>query len=331
MDKDIQAVAQQVTAYSLEEYEAGVRAELAESTVTSTAVVLAMNKFETAYSNYYALVLARRKAKALSQTDSAQALKLKIEAEQSEVYKQFFQFQNIFNEYFNQKITMVFVDLEKHQLTVADNDLSHVIQNQFGSLEYQINEASAALLKNFEYDSSRLDVTSDSVYQRWEAAKRELKRSVGLPIIWKIGPNEYDGRKVNNKGTIAEAYANFYLNSVELPSTNLEQNVGTFVVNEEYGMASVDNTLGFAIGDISRGGINQYAVKSNRAGLMGMHRVYQYVKKIKAELGTGDDHALVKALMEKVSQPGTVKQVTHLASASIKKEAESLISILGLE
>jgi hypothetical protein len=129
-------------------------------------------------------------------------------------------------------------------------------------------------LRNFEYDSSKLDTTADCVYSRWETAKSELGRSVGLPIVWKIGPNEYDGRKVNNKGTIAEAYANFYLNSVEFPSSDLEHNVGTYVLDDSYGMLSVDNTLGFAIGDISRGGTNQYAVKSNRAGLMGMHKVY---------------------------------------------------------
>ena len=265
------------------------------------------------------------------------SLKQEIIKEQKTVYEQFFRFQDIFNDFFNQRIQMVFITDDK-KLVLMDNDLSHVVTNQYGSLEYALTDTKQQILKNFEYDSSTLDKTASSVYERWDKAKKDainrgVKKQAGLPILWKIAGN-IDGRIVNNKGTIAEAYANFYLNSIEFAGKNLEYNVGTYVTDPQYGMASVDNKMGFAAGDISRGGI-QYAIKSARAGLAGMHRVYQYIKKIKKELlalgaGTEGDQMLIDELFKKVNSGGNVKQVRQIVADKIETNYESLIQLLGL-
>ena len=317
-------VAQAIATMSIAELEKVIAQEIPK--VPLKDVIIELEEFEKMYTQYRSMLIAKRKAKQL-QSPNLAALRAQIEQEQQIVYEKFFIFQNKFNAYFGRKIQMLFVIPDNGiKLVLADNDLKHVVVNQYGSLEYQINDLSLTLLKENEYDSSLLDDTANSVYARWDAAKAKLKKSVGLPILWKIA-NGWDGRKVNNRGTIAEAYANFYINQVEFQG-DLEYRVGTYVCDGAHGMMSVDNTMGFALGDINRGHV-QYAVKSQRAGLMGMHRVYQYIRSIRKMLGQNiTDEALVSQLMEKVSQKGTVKQVTNLVATNIEQEYSHLIADL---
>lgn len=325
MDRTVaQTIATQVATVGVAELEKAIAQEIPK--VPLEDVIIELEKFEKMYTQYRSMLVAKRKAKQLQSSNLA-ALRTQIEQEQQIVYEQFFIFQNKFNAYFGRKIQMLFViPKDGIKLALADNDLKHVVVNQYGSLEYQINDLSLTLLKENEYDSSLLDDTANSVYARWDAAKAKLKKSVGLPILWRTS-NGWDGRKVNNRGTIAEAYANFYINQVELQG-DLEYRVGTYVCDGVYGMMSVDNTMGFALGDIDRGHV-QYAVKSQRAGLMGMHRVYQYIRSIRKMLGQNiTDKALVSQLMEKVSQKGKVKQVTNLVATNIEQEYSHLIADL---
>lgn len=325
LDKSIStAVANKVTEIGIQSLEKKIAQELPK--VPLSEVIVELEKFEKLYTAYRQMLVAKRKAKSL-QSPNLAMLRTQIQQEQTIVYEQFFIFQNKFNAYFGRKIQMLFViPKDGIKLVLADNDLKHVVVNQYGSLEYQINDLSLTLLKENEYDSSLLDDTANSVYARWDAAKTKLKKSVGLPILWKTA-NGWDGRKVNNRGTIAEAYANFYINQVEFQG-DLEYRVGTYVCDGAYGMMSVDNTMGFVLGDIDRGHV-QYAVKSQRAGLMGMHRVYQYIRSIRKMLGQNiTDEALVSQLMEKVSQKGNVKQVTNLVTTNIEQEYAHLIADL---
>jgi hypothetical protein len=66
--------------------------------------------------------------------------------------------------------------------------------------------------------------------------------------LWYLD-GKWSGAKVTNKGSINEAYANFYINKFRqfiLPGVS-HKNVRTFVLT---GIGNVDNTSGFAIGDV---------------------------------------------------------------------------------
>ena len=90
-------------------------------------------------------------------------------------------------------------------------------------------------------------------------------------------------------------------------------------------MASVDNTMGFAVGDVNMGTV-QYAVKTNHASLAGMHKVYQIIQKLKADISLSDDKLLLQ-LKEQVSQKGKVKQVYGLKK-NLENEYQKIVKIL---
>lgn len=345
-DDEVLSLSKEVSEYSLEAFEQGVAEVLQTSAVSVADIMIELNRFTELYGKYYDLVKQRRKLKGSNSDNKSvlDRLKRDIQNQQIEVYNQFFKFQNAFNTYFGQKIQMVFVVNDNGmKLVVADNDLKHTIMNQYGTLEYTIKNAEQQILKNMSYDSASLDRAATSVYERWDKAKQDAlnsgrKRQVGLPILWKVA-GSYDGRIVNNKGTIAEAYANFYLNSIELNGSDLEYDVATYVTDPEYGMASVDNTMGFALGDVSRSHM-QYAIKSERAGLAGMHRVYQFIIKIKKELAAlgasgQNDEALINRLKERfideeLKKSNKVKQIQNIVGDNIQEKYDSLIKLLNL-
>ena len=347
LDNEVLSLAKEVTEYSLDAFEEGVAEELRQSSVSVNDIMIELNRFEEMYRDYYSLVKQKRKFKGSNNDNKAtlDRLRHEIQNRQITVYEQFFKFQNAFNAYFKQKIQMVFVTNDNGmKLVVADNDLKHTIMNQYGTLEYTIKDTEQQILKNTKYDSASLDRAAVSVYDRWDKAKQDAinsgrKRQAGLPILWKVA-GAIDGRIVNNKGTIAEAYANFYLNSIELNGSDLEYNVATYVTDPDYGMASVDNTMGFALGDVGRAHM-QYAIKSERAGLAGMHRVYQFIAKIKKELAAigaseqGGDEALIQRLKERfideeLRKTNKVKQIQSIVGDNIQEKYDSLIKLLNL-
>lgn len=346
-DDEILSLSKEVTEYSLDAFEDGVAEVLHQSSVSVGDIMIELNRFEEMYRDYYSLVKQKRKFKGSNSDNKATLDRLRrdIQDKQITVYEQFFKFQNAFNTYFKQKIQMVFVVNDNGmKLVVADNDLKHAVMNQYGTLEYTIKDTEQQILKNTKYDSASLDRAAVSVYDRWDKAKQDAinsgkKRQAGLPILWKVA-GSIDGRIVNNKGTIAEAYANFYLNSIELSGSNLEYDVATYVTDPQYGMASVDNTMGFALGDVGRAHM-QYAIKSERAGLAGMHRVYQFITKIKKELAAigvseqGGDEALIQRLKERfvdeeIRKTNKVKQVQNIVGDNIQEKYDSLIKLLNL-
>lgn len=319
-------IAQEAMKIGRQELENSIKQELKSSKINTKTVIQALNDFELLYKQYRALLSEKRRLKSINpNSDNLSQIRETIKKFQLETYEKFFKFQNLFNEYFQQRIQMLFVyrnESGEFKLGLLENDLSHVIINKYGSLEYNVDQIQSIMkLEIAEYDSTSLNETANEIYRRWDIAKSVYHKSVGLPILWHIN-GRWNGRKVNNKGTIAEAYANFYIHQIILEG-DIENRVQTYVIDKEYGMLSVDNTLGFVVGDINAGQI-QYAVKSQRAGLMGMYQVYKSIQNIKNLLNSGLEEEALKKLFEQTSQKGTVKQVQTL-SEHIEKEHDKLI------
>lgn len=315
----------------LEEFEAAISQELQSSGTTAKEIILAMNDFELEYKKYSALM--RRKREGKRNQENISSIRQEIQALQEPMYASFLRFQNLFNLYFNQIIVMMFVYRDENssiQLGVSENSLEHAIMNKYGKLQYEINGLENALiLEQDNYDSTLLDETANSVYERFDTARSISNKPAGLPVLWKDG-GSWQGAIVNNRGTIAEAYANFYINQYEF-SGGLEHRVGIYVTDDEHGMMSVDNTMGFFIGDVQHGSEKsiQYAVKTQGASLLGVAKVYSFIKKIKQELGSEiTDESVIQALKEKVNQQGKVKQVKKILSGEIENTYDELIELL---
>ena len=102
-------------------------------------------------------------------------------------------------------------------LSVEDNTIELLqINKNYKSVQYHLNSI-RNIFKMDDYDSTLLDATQQSIYARWQIAKSHTKKSQWLPILWKIN-NKWAGAKVNNLGTIAEAYVNFYISKYNFSS-----------------------------------------------------------------------------------------------------------------
>ena len=139
-----------------------------ELAVTTTQVMEALEIFEKEYTKYHELIKIKRSLKKNKQDISS--IRQEIYSMERELYEKFFNFQNLFNAYYGQKIVMTYVYHDENgsfQIGLSDNDLSHVVENQYQSLEYSINGIEDMLkLEAEEYDSTLLDETANSVYDR---------------------------------------------------------------------------------------------------------------------------------------------------------------------
>lgn len=318
-----QQLAGEITKYSLDELSENTANEVKGTTVLNE-LMIAMSNFEKAFDDFYNVKIQKRRLKA--QGVNYTHVKEEMQRLEKIAYETFFIFQNLFNEYYEQIIQMTFVNRLSNgsfELVLFDNDMKHLVENEYGTLEYEMGEVSKILKYELnEYNSTLLDETANEVYYRWDCAKTKAVKG-RRPILWNTN-GVWQGRTVNNKGTIAEAYANFYINKITF-SGDIESRVGFYVTNPEYGMQSVDNTMGFVLGDVSAGNV-QFAIKTNRAGPMGMYRVRQFIRKLRQQLGqSSSSEVLIEELKKKVSQKGTAKQVQDNLSGSLDETFSDLI------
>lgn len=241
-----------------------------------------LKAYENAQKKYQAALEEQRIKK-------SRRLKQQIELEIAR--SAFDDFQNSINAYYDQlvKIMYVYMDPETGEVILSPQDNTTElleVNETYGSVQYHLKEIKKQFkFKQEDYDSTLLDATEQSVYARWNIAKKHTGLNRFLPILWKIG-NTWEGAKVNNLGTIAEAYVNFYLAKYQF-SNYLEQNVKTYILGDEYGRygaASVDNMSGFLIGDTKllspmKRSI-QFAVKKDTASPANMAEVYKETKKV---------------------------------------------------
>ena len=238
-------------------------------------------------------------------------------------------FQNKINAYFHQmmKIMYVYMDPKTGAITlsVLDNSVSALtLDPNYGAVQYHLNE-----IKNVfqieDYDSVLLDAAEQSIYSRWQIAKQHTKKSRYLPILWRA-QGGWAGAKINNLGTIAEAYVNFYINKYIFTS-NLEENVGIYILHPTYGAVAVDNASGFLIGDTSIDNIH-FAVKKETASPMNLKKVYDETKKILA-LPVFSPEYLKKIFVdqekEKVKAGQQAQEIKNLSRA-LGNTADAIIS-----
>lgn len=212
-------------------------------------------------------------------TKSSKRMKQVIQLQQ--VRESFDKFQNLINLYFHQAMLVMYVYMSPEtgavQLATTENSVQNLrINPTYGQVEYYLQDIKSLLFNLDDYDSTALDAAESSIYARWNRARQVCKKGRYLPILWYLG--HWEGALVNNLGTIAEAYVNFYLNKYQF-SGMLEADVKTYITNSNYGAMAVDNASGFLIGDVSYKGLH-FAVKKQNASPMNLKKVYDEVNKI---------------------------------------------------
>lgn len=195
------------------------------------------------------------------------------------VYGDFFEIQNLINEYLGQKIVMtcVYVNSEgEREIRIFDNNVSHLKVESgynFKKIGYEM-EQNYKLLKNSLPDNinQNLTNTAKEVERRYSTYKKR--------ILWKIN-HEWKGYKMTTKGPINEAYANMYIHEIKLKNS-LENNIDIFMLHPNYGAIQADNTKGYLIGDVRKDGV-QYAIKGKFGSPQGYRQIIKEFRKILQE------------------------------------------------
>ena len=133
-------LANEVVAISINELIQGTQEEMATTKTSEIQVLLAMKNFQRAYESYldYLLRYQAMKKNKVAALPNFITEKNKLE---EEAYMAFFEFQNLFNEFFKQQIQMVYVveGTNGRELVLVNNDMSEIVRNQWGRLSYQLN------------------------------------------------------------------------------------------------------------------------------------------------------------------------------------------------
>lgn len=223
--------------------------------------------------NNYDILIKYNKGMSLEQKE--QQLENIIEL----IYGDFFQIQNLINEYLGQKIVMTYVHVNsegEREIRIFDNNVSHLkVENgyNFKKIGFEV-EQNYKLLKNSLPDNinQNLSNTAKEVERRYSTYKKQ--------ILWKIN-HEWKGYRMITKGPINEAYVNMYIHEVKLKNS-LENNIDTFMLDPDYGAIQADNTKGYLIGDVRKNGV-QYAVKGKFGSPQGYKEIIKEFRKILQE------------------------------------------------
>lgn len=324
MDEEVLLVAQQVVETSITELieQSSVILSDEELEVQRIKVENCAKRFLDQYAMYELM-----KKKVSNSVSGIEAV-IDKQKELKYVYQAFFNFQNELNIYFKQRVKVLFVfhgESGTPQIAIFDNDVSHLGVSSYGALMYQLTEITT-ILNEKDYDPTRLNETEREIQYRWSVAKEKIKKSRYLPILWKIN-GQWAGAKVNNLGTIAEAYAKFYVNHFEDFTSDKEINVSIFITHTKYGTASVDNASGLLIGDIDNiSGLN-LAVKKESASPMSMTKVRDIVQSILNE-GPFDPNKMKTAFVDKVQTKAIKGQMQLLTTNELAKMRDEIIAPL---
>lgn len=234
--------------------------------------------------NYY-------KSNASKWSPSIEGQKEFFEKKKEWIYKDFFEIQNLINLYLNQKIIMtyVFTDSDGNkEIRISENDVEHLkaiegYNKKFAKLSYVVENEYKRLKNNI--DNEGLDATAKEVERRYEKYKKI--------VLWNYR-NKWSGYYFPTKGPINEAYVNFYVHEIQLLNS-LEQNIATFILHRKYGAINADQTKGYAIGDVSLGGL-QFAVKGLFGSPQGTIQVINALREIQNQ---GFTHQAFYSFIEK--------------------------------
>lgn len=287
-------------------------------------VLLALEDFEKAYKdfkNYKDISKIFKKYKA----NSTASFKMMYKQKEDEVYNKFFIFQNLFNNFYHRNIQMVSVINinDERKLILLDNSIAALTREDFGSLTYKIEELGIQLKwEKEEYDASLLEQVTNEVFRRWDIALETHEQKTWLPIFW-FTNGKWKGVKITNKGTLNEAYANLYINRFSNFTHNMESNVEIYILHPSLGAAAVDNTSGFAIGDVQYSNHTsvQFAIKGYGAAPMGLADVYKHIEILKKGIQNNQIKDIIDILPKKLKQ-STIYQ-TKMLELDISTEIDN--------
>lgn len=306
----------------------------AESIVETSAeqVIADMNTFMIAFKDYYRLYQAKSVLEGKIKSNN---FNLNVSYEENnfaekrrQAYEAFITFQNSYNAFYNQVIKIVYVSKSEDDnfaMTIFDNNLDHVgkktTKYYFGAIKqvFEYNEQ--------EYNSTWLNQVAQETNRRWGIAQDTHIKSTWLPLLWKIG--NWDGIKLNNAGTIAEAWATLYIMKYDFTNKgNLDVGVKEFA---ESGLYNVDNALGFFQGDTTGNKYEnvQYAIKSKNSSLGGMTQVAKWIDQIWANVTNEMSYTdILDQLHTKVSQSGVKNQTQSLTHSIVRKQVKKMGNLI---
>ena len=205
-----------------------------------------------------------------------------IQKEVELIYDLFFQIQNEINAFVGQRIVMTYVHINKNghrEIRISDNDINHIaaVYHQKwwgGTMEptYIVAEGYKKLKNTLPEENNRgLQDTAQEITRRYQTYKKK--------ILWYVG--KWKGYTMRTLGPINEAFVNFYVHSIELKK-GTEENIDTYMLDDNYGAIKADATKGFMIGDVQNESI-QYAVKGIGGSPQGYKDVYNSFLRLQEE------------------------------------------------
>lgn len=240
------------------------------------------------------------------------------------VYDAFFKFQNALLLYLDETVKVIFVyrgeDKIAH-LGVVENSAEHLKQGIKGTIQYNLKEIKNVLVQeNYKGSEQLLNTFNQVELVRWERALETHEKKVWLPILW-LENGKWAGATVNNRGTLAEAYASFYINEEQFfnkQHADMEINVKYFIMN---GATQVDNRNGFLIGDVKKGNIN-FAVKKDMASPQKILAIYKFLSLIMKDIDNPE--IFVGQLVDKFRTKEETRRVATQAKKLTENEAKEM-------
>lgn len=206
-----------------------------------------------------------------------------LELKKDLIYKDFFELQNLINNFLGQEIKMTYVhtdDEGRREIRISENNIDHLMitrgtsyWGEYAKLSYIVDSGYEKLKNSLsEEDNDTLQDTACEVESRYEAHKKR--------VLWYYPdrPENWKGYRFTNKGPINEAYVNLYVHNIKL-KYSMEPNIDTFMLDTSYGAIKADATKGFLLGDIANG-TTQYAVKGAFGSPQGTAEVINYFEKM---------------------------------------------------
>ena len=249
-----------------------------------------------------------------------------IQAEVKLIYELFFQVQNEINAFVGQKIVMTYVHIDEHgrrEIRISDNDINHIAavhhKKWWGDTghigpSYVVADGYKKLKNTLPDEKNEgLQYTAAEITRRFQTYKHN--------VLWYIG--EWRGYTMNSLGPINEAFVNFYVHKIEL-NKQLEYNIDTYMLDNEYGAIKADATKGFMIGDVQNGPV-QYAVKGIGGSPQHYQEVYNSFLKLQEQnFSKAAFLDMIKHYTEDEMKRNLTPQIKKLAVQDIPEELTSL-------
>lgn len=248
-----------------------------------------------------------------------------LELKKEFIYKDFFNIQNLINNFLGQNIAMTYVHIDesgRREIRISDNNIEHLAVTEgqrwpngpkYAKLTYVVEDHYEKLKNELpEEENEHLQITASEVDKRYKEHRRK--------VLWEWVPSSWKGYKLSNMGPINEAYVNMYVHNIKLTSP-LEKDINDFMLDTSYGAIKADATRGFLIGDVSNG-TTQYAVKGVFGSPQGTKEVIKAFKTMAEDNFSEESFAaFIKQFTYDELHRGYKPQIRELTQKSINATA----------